>query len=289
MKLRILLLACFVALSAIAQAPSTAPGKKPVKPDVDKEIKLGEDEAGCKESALMPRLAGCSIIQCDTKEADTLEIYVGASTDGAVQKEAMDGPSEVLYYLCPSKLSLANIVKNSEAALLKAGFKQVYNGKDDDEQPVVTLLKGTQWVQISTYMYNDYSAYVQSVIAVTPDVSSEALSDEMAKNGRVVLYGIAFEKEKSVLSQDAEKLLSEVAAFLVRQPELKIRVEGYTDESADKTVNVTVSKQRASSVASWLLEHGIDKSRITIDGMGDSKPDVSGDRSKNQRVEIAKI
>jgi outer membrane protein OmpA-like peptidoglycan-associated protein len=285
MTLRILLLTGIVALSAVAQVPV----KKSGKPDVDKEIKLGEDEAGCRDSAIMARLAGCSIIQCDTKDADTLEIYVGASTDGAVQKEAMDGPSEVLYYLCPSKLSLSHIVKNSESALVKAGFKPVFNGKDDDEQPVVTVLKANQWVQISTYMYNEYSAYVQSAITVTPDVNSEALSEEMAKNGRVVLYGISFEKEKSVLPQDAEKVLGEVAAFLVRQPELKVRVEGFTDESTDKQVNLNVSKERASTVAGWLLEHGIDKSRISIDGLGDAKPDPSGDKSKNQRLEIAKI
>ena len=126
----------------------------------NKEIKLGEDEPGCKDSTLLPRIPGCSIIQCDTKEADTLEIQVGVSTDGAVQKEAMDGASEVIYYLCPSKVTLSNIAKTSDTALTKAGFKTVFNGKDDDDQPLVTALKDTQWVQISTYMYNEYSAYV---------------------------------------------------------------------------------------------------------------------------------
>ena len=262
---------------------TTPPARRSVK-DIDtKEIKLGEDESGCKDSAILPRIAGCSIIQCDNKESDTLELQVGVNTDGAVQKEGMDGNSEVIYYLCPSKVSLGSIVKSSDTSLTKAGFKIVFNGKDDDEQPLVTALKDTQWVQISTYMYNEYTAYIQSAINVSSDSqsSSEALAEEMSKNGRVSLTGLSFEKEKFDMPADADKLLAEVAALLIRQPNWKVRIEAYTTDSTDKHANVVLSQKRASAIATWLLDHGIDKSRVSIQGLGDAEA--------TQRVELIRF
>jgi outer membrane protein OmpA-like peptidoglycan-associated protein len=266
-----LLTVCLAAQTAsIATTSATASAARRALKDVDaKDIKLGEDEPGCKDSALLPRVAGCSIIQCDNKEADTLEIQVGVSTDGAAQKEAMDGNSEVIYYLCPSKVTLGNIVKTAEGGLTKAGFKVIFNGKDDDEQPIVTGLKDTQWVQVSTYMYNEYTAYIHSAIDVPADAqsASEALAEEMTKSGRVTLTGLNFEQEKYDMPADADKLLAEIAALLVRQPAWKIRIEAQSTELPNKQANVVLSQKRASAVATWLLDHGIDKSRVSIQGV----------------------
>ena len=284
MTIRLLVSLGVFVFSLAAQTSPQIPSK--LARDLDKEIKLGEDEPGCKDSTLTPRLAGCSIIQCDTKESDTRELVVGASTEGVVQKELMEGPSEVLYYLCPAKLSLNGIVKQSESALTKAGFKTVFSGKDDEDQPLLTLFKDMQWVQISTYMYNEYSAYVFTAIQDTPETqtSSEAFAEEMTRNGRVVLSGLAFDKEKFDLPADAEQVLAEVMKLLVRQPDWKIRVDGYTEDAGETAANVSLSQKRASAVASWLLEHGIDRSRISIQGMGDGKH--SDARS---RIEIVKF
>jgi outer membrane protein OmpA-like peptidoglycan-associated protein len=265
----------FLCFGLAAQTPTTpaASGARRAGPDLDnKEIKLGEDEGGCKDSTLLTRISGCSIIQCDTKESDTLEIQVGASADGAVQKESMDGSSEVIYYLCPSKVSLSNIAKSSDNALTKAGFKVVFNGKDDDDQPLVTALKDTQWVQISTYMYNEYSAYVFAALQVPPEsqATSQALAEEMLKSGRVTLAGLTFDKQKADMPPDAEKILVDIAALLVRQPDWKIRVDAYSSEAAGKQANMVLSQKRASAVATWLLDHGIDKSRLSINGLGDA-------------------
>jgi len=285
MTLRILAGIGLAALCLTAQTAVTSqPGAKRAVRDIEsKDIKLGEDEAACKDSALLPRIAGCSIIQCDSKESDTLEIQVGVSTDGAVQKEPMDGSSEVIYYLCPSKVTLSNIAKQSDSALTKAAYKVVFNGKDGEDQPLVTALKDTQWVQISTYMYNEYSAYILSTIRVAPEsqAPSDALSEEMAKNGRVTLSGLSFDKEKFDMPSDAEKILAEVAALLIRQPEWKIRVEAHSGEASDRQLDANLSQKRASAVASWLLDHGIDKSRVSIHGVGDSDP--------SQRIDLVRF
>ena len=287
---KLLALACF-AISGGSLAAQVAPptAKRVAGKDVQQEkLKLGEDEPGCRDSALLARIPGCSIIQCDSKEADGLEIQVGASPDGAIQKEAMDGAAEIIYYLCPARITLPQIVKLSDAALAKAGYKTVFYGKDGDDFPITTGLKDNQWVQVSTYMYDEYSAYIQTALKVPMETqaSTDAMAEEMSKTGRVVLHGIGFDKQNE-LSADSEKILSDINAFLVRQPDLRIRVESHTDTAGDKAANMTTSQRQASALAAWLLLHGIDKSRISIQGMGDTKP--GPDAAKNSRIELVKF
>lgn len=251
------------------------------------DIKLGEDEPGCKDSTLLPRVTGCSIIQCDSKDFGTVNLQIASSpADGTIEKDSMDGPVETLYYLCPAKLSLASLVKQNEAALVKNGFKSVYNGKDEDDEPLATLSKDTQWVEISTYTYNQYSAYVVTAVQAVPETSSEDMVDQITKVGRTVLDTLAFENEKAELPLNAEKVLAEVVDLLKQMPELKVRVEGYNNDSATKEANVELSKKRATAVAGWLVEHGIEQSRVSAEGLGDAKPAAE---TKSTRIEIVKI
>ncbi len=288
---KFLVLGCFLICCGSLAGQVTPPAAKRIagKEALPEKIKLGEDEPGCKDSALMPRIPGCSIIQCDSKEADGLDIQVGASPDGAIQKEAMDGTAEIVYYLCPARITLPQIVKLSDGTLAKAGYKTVYYGKDGDDFPIVTSLKDNQWIQVSTYMYDDNSAYIQTALKVSVEnqTSSDAMAEEMLKTGRVVVHGLAFDKENE-LSADSEKILTDINAFLVRQPDLRIRVEGHSNATAgDTAANMTTSQRQASAAAAWLLSHGIDKSRISIQGMGDTKP--GPDPSKNSRIELVKF
>ncbi len=283
-------LGCFLIFCGSLAAQVVPPTAKHVagKDALPEKIKLGEDEAGCKDSPLLARIPGCSIIQCESKEADGLEIQVGATPDGAIQKEAMDGTAEIIYYLCPARITLPQIVKLSDANLAKAGYKTVFYGKDGDDFPITTGLKDNQWVQVSTYMYDEYSAYIQTALKVPMETqaSSDAMAEEMSKTGRVVLHGLAFDKEHE-LSAESEKILTDIDAFLVRQPDLRIRVEGYTATAGDKAANMSASQRQASAVAAWLLSHGIDKARLSILGMGDTKPMTDG--TKNSRIELVKF
>jgi outer membrane protein OmpA-like peptidoglycan-associated protein len=289
------LFVCTYACSAvlIAQVMTPPQARRPAK---EQEIKLGEDEVGCKDSPLMARIAGCSIIQCDSKpDAEAIEIQVGSTPEGLAQKEQKDGSSEVIYYLCPSRVTPALMVKQSEAALVKAGYKIIFSGRDGDDFPIVSAMKDTQWLQVSTYMYNENAAYIQTAVKVSPDdeATAEAMAEEMTKNGRVVLTSINFAKDGADLATDSEKVLADIAAFLVRQPDWRIRVEGHTSNVGEKSANLALSQQRASSVATWLLDHGIDKSRLTINGLGDTKPVADNataeGKAKNNRIELVRF
>ena len=74
-------------------------------------------------------------------------------------------------------------------------------------------------------------------------------------------------------------------------PEIKrVRIEGHTDSVGSAQVNKILSQQRAQAVAAWLIAHGIDKDRVTAQGMGKEHPLVPNDtdagRAANRRVEF---
>lgn len=73
--------------------------------------------------------------------------------------------------------------------------------------------------------------------------------------------------------------------------ELKnVRVEGHTDNVGAGELNRKLSKARATAVTDWLVKHGIDKSRVTAEGFGPTRPlqpnDTDAGRSANRRVEF---
>jgi outer membrane protein OmpA-like peptidoglycan-associated protein len=70
-----------------------------------------------------------------------------------------------------------------------------------------------------------------------------------------------------------------------------IQIEGHTDAVGSEIYNQTLSEQRAASVKDYLVQQfHVDPSRLTVKGMGETKPVMSNDteagRSKNRRVEI---
>jgi outer membrane protein OmpA-like peptidoglycan-associated protein len=72
--------------------------------------------------------------------------------------------------------------------------------------------------------------------------------------------------------------------------DLKVRIEGHTDNVAWWQLNLALSKHRAESVVTWLVQHGIDASRLTSAGFGDQRPIDTNKtyegRRNNRRVEF---
>ena len=72
-----------------------------------------------------------------------------------------------------------------------------------------------------------------------------------------------------------------------------MEISGHTDSRGTRARNMTLSKERAESVKSWLVSNGIESSRIETEGYGPDKPidtnDTDEGRLRNRRIEFKRI
>jgi outer membrane protein OmpA-like peptidoglycan-associated protein len=84
--------------------------------------------------------------------------------------------------------------------------------------------------------------------------------------------------------------LSKLASILQKYEDTDILLEGHTDSTGTEEHNLTLSKQRAQSVANYLAQLKINPIRFTIMGYGESQPIATNDtaegRQLNRRVDL---
>ncbi|MDD2491664.1 MAG: OmpA family protein [Bacteroidales bacterium] len=133
--------------------------------------------------------------------------------------------------------------------------------------------------------------YVTNIIITTaaPDMRSKLLTE-----GKIVSYGIYFDSGKDVVKPESYGSVKEIAAVLLENPDVKIKIVGHTDSDGDDALNLDLSKRRAAAVRGFLVkEFGIAADRIETDGMGEQQPVAPNDKpenkAKNRRVEFIKL
>lgn len=103
--------------------------------------------------------------------------------------------------------------------------------------------------------------------------------------------GILFAVGKSDLQGEAKTNLTNLAGILNKYPDTAILIEGHTDATGSDESNLTLSRNRAQSVANFLEAQQVAVTRFTIMGYGESQPVATNDtaegRQANRRVELA--
>src|SRR5688572_15204233 len=108
---------------------------------------------------------------------------------------------------------------------------------------------------------------------------------------KVVLRNVFFDIGKSDLKPESIAEVENIRELLVRDGHLRVQINGHTDNSGNAISNKALSLKRASSVVNYLVQHGIDASRLSAKGYGSDRPIVSNDdeeggRAINRRTEI---
>jgi len=103
--------------------------------------------------------------------------------------------------------------------------------------------------------------------------------------------GILFATNSSILQSQAKININKLAVILDKYPDTNILVTGHTDFDGTEQYNQTLSEQRAKSVSDYTKAQGINSSRLSIIGLGETEPVASNETDKgkslNRRVEIA--
>lgn len=248
-----------------------------------------QDAEGCKDSPLVTRFPGSLIHSCETKEYEGADLPMGNDKDGNALTKHVEGDYHSWDIATREGVSEIQVFRNFQSALKSAGFTIDYAGSLEQ----LVGHKGSTWVFIDnrgTYYYQTMVTEKQMQQEVAADASS--LGEEINNSGRVAVYGIHFDTGKATIQPGSEKILGEIVQLLQENPDLKLRVEGPTDNQGNAAANQALSERRAQTVVSWVAAHGISAGRLAAKGLGQTQPvaDNAGEdgRAKNRRVELVK-
>lgn len=122
------------------------------------------------------------------------------------------------------------------------------------------------------------------------DIELLNTKDLKSDTNKVRINNIFFDYNSAELKHESIPELERLYAFLQKNPNEKVQIDGHTDDIGSIEFNLNLSQKRANAVADYLIKKGFPKKSILTKGYGKSKPLQLGDsdeiRAKNRRVEF---
>jgi OmpA-OmpF porin, OOP family len=155
------------------------------------------------------------------------------------------------------------------------------------------IYEGSKFNRMCFKLYRGAScgSYISNIkiTSAAPDMRSKLLTE-----GKLVSYGIYFDVNKDVVKPESYGTLKAIADVLKENPEVKVKIVGYTDSDGADAANLDLSKRRGASVKNELVKNfEIDASRLESDGKGEMNPvapnDTPSNKALNRRVEFIKL
>ncbi len=109
---------------------------------------------------------------------------------------------------------------------------------------------------------------------------------------KIITHGINFDVNKAVIKPESMGTLNGIVKILTDNPDVKFEVGGHTDGDGNDAANLKLSQARAEAVRDQLVIMGINTTRLTTKGYGESKPIADNitpeGKANNRRVEFVK-
>lgn len=142
---------------------------------------------------------------------------------------------------------------------------------------------------INAYLYVEEEAIYQNEIKTENKKILQNLIQKTEKS--IILKNIYFENGNAILKSESYPMLEDLFRFLNENQSLSLEIIGHTDNVGNATKNLTLSKQRAQSVIDFLVNKGVEKTRLQANGYGQERPIASNDDEKegrelNRRIEV---
>ncbi len=107
------------------------------------------------------------------------------------------------------------------------------------------------------------------------------------------LEGMNFDTSKSDVQAQYTSALDKLATILKQNSGLKIEIQGHTDSRGNENYNMALSVKRAEAIRDSLIDKGIDASRLSTKGFGETMPiapnDTEENMARNRRVELKPV
>jgi outer membrane protein OmpA-like peptidoglycan-associated protein len=174
--------------------------------------------------------------------------------------------------------------------LCTLGEKQdtIFAGMTDKETGFVEeqIDNGMYGLSITRPGYIDYADTLFRVISDTIYVDLQPIK----KNTVVILRNLLFDTDKTTIRNVSTSSLDEMYQLLSKNPNMRIRITGHTDNVGSERYNKKLSEGRAKAVRDEMVKRGIDPERMEWNGRGSKEPIESNKtpegRAENRRVEF---
>lgn len=280
-----------------------------------------EDAAGCTDHPLFNRMPNHYLYDCEELEFSSMDFPVGIpdpDNENKLNSKTIEGKIMEFSYVLKEgakKPSGLQVMRNFQNASKQYGgvILGEYKGWCTGMYEYGSIIDGvmpigngcTNWSttimfvkdNIETWAYVQYSDDGYDIViaekeAMRQDIHVNEMYDKINAGESLTLY-INFDTGKSTIKSDSKDIMDNLNTLLSSNPDLKIIIEGHTDNIGNKTANQTLSDQRAASVKTELVKQGIADDRIKTIGHGQDKPIADNSteegKSKNRRVEIRKL
>lgn len=260
-----------------------------------------EDLPGARDHPLLSRYPASHITEYQ-QNYNAVDFTID-SQDGVPQRRSIEGDATQIFYFHDSvetQPSPLQLLRNYQNAIKAIGGEVIYErlpGEGDGGETTLKVLTGGKevWVRVEPGIFSaptqSYRLNIVEVAAMQQLVTANQLLDELNRNGFVALY-INFDSGKAELKADGQATVAEIASMLKGATELKLAIEGHTDDVGQAAANKALSERRARAVLDALVAAGIAPQRLSAAGFGQERP-VADNRSeegraKNRRVELVK-
>jgi outer membrane protein OmpA-like peptidoglycan-associated protein len=163
----------------------------------------------------------------------------------------------------------------------------------DDECPTVAgpkENKGCPWPDTDGDGVADKDDACPTVPGTVANNGCPEVSDDDIKKLNEYAKTILFNSGKSSFQKQTFPVLQAITAILKEYPSANFSIEGHTDSDGAEAMNQKLSEDRAAAVKNYLVENGIDASRLTSKGFGESMPidtnKTAKGKANNRRVEV---
>ena len=254
-----------------------------------------EDAKGSKDHPLFNRMPGYRIMGYEDKDFNVFDKFL----DENGKKMSVEGHYYYFNYGLNKGEKMASgpqVLRNYMNAVKKAGGTVVY--EEGCCNVYLKLAKNNRitWVRVKAYTdAGSYQVWIVEEEEMDQDivVDVKSMMNEINAEGRVALYGIYFDFDKSDMKPESDPTLKEISKLLSENPKLKLYVVGHTNNVGDFSYNMNLSKSRADAVVKTLVsKYNVDKNRLTPAGVGPLCPVTTNDteegKAKNRRVELIK-
>ncbi|MCF8432146.1 MAG: OmpA family protein, partial [Melioribacteraceae bacterium] len=125
---------------------------------------------------------------------------------------------------------------------------------------------------------------------VVPVEKESDASSRMSSDDNWVLVGLNYDFGSARLSQEAYPILFHAALVMLKNPDMKVEIQGHTDNIGSEKYNQKLSLDRAKAVKNYLIARGVDARRMQVVGYGSKFPIADNKtavgRSMNRRIEF---